>query len=113
MLKLSLASKLIEPKLTKISILLIQIRLLVHMFRETDILVELDFENDKKGRIRAKIMMTIMLTMFLFIGCKLLAYCFSMFHYILINTITVIVGTFGIIQRVYGNRWEDKIPGMI
>ena len=44
-------------------------QIVVHMFRETDILVDIDFENDKKGRIRAKILMTIMLTMFLSIGC--------------------------------------------
>jgi hypothetical protein len=72
---LSVASKYITPKLTKISIVLLQIRLLVHLYKEHDIFQDIDLDNhdDKLGRVKAKVIMTIILI----IGVELAAYCFS------------------------------------
>ena len=44
MILISLASKFVNPKLTKISIVLIQIRLVVHLYKENDILGDIDLD---------------------------------------------------------------------
>ena len=65
MVLLSLASKYIKPKLTKVSIVLIQIRLAMHLFNENDIL---EVELDNKFRVQCRIMMTIILTVMIYVG---------------------------------------------
>jgi hypothetical protein len=76
---LSVASKYITPKLTKISIVLLQIRLLVHLYKEHDIFQDIDLDNhdDKLGRVKAKVIMTIILIILIRVGVELAAYCFS------------------------------------
>jgi len=105
---LSVASKYINPKLTKISIVFIQIRILVHLYKEHDIFRDIDIDNDDKlGKFRAKVIMTMMLTIMIYVGIQLATHCFSYFQVLLINFITTIVALYGLFQRVYGNKWED------
>ena len=75
----SVASKYFNPKLTKISIVLIQIRLLVHLYKEHDIFRDVDFDNhdDKLGRVKAKVIMSTVLIILIRVGVELVAYCFS------------------------------------